>query len=1028
MEQATYHYNQRHNKSILNLNNFLANYSKQKGDESTRFIDRAKGNMYYIPDDKLNEFFSLYEICRKGGIKLHFQEKQDLTINELEEKEGGIMLDFDCYYPKTDEGTSNMPNTFTSRIIHESYKEIYRLFIRILRKLIDLPQKWTFTSLVIKKSEVKFDENKQMYKDGIHILIPDIKLPRIYRKYIISEMINSGSVILGMGLISTVLDVNSSHVPVHLLGSCKLESEVYKIDYVIKYEINETEIESHIMISDTITAKQFSLNFSDLTNINFSSLIKENVREMLKPRQIYETKREENFCSVNKDISLLTTNDHLMKDVKLYLDVINDKLNYNDRLSIIFAIYNMNPTYKELARWFIMKNRGDKYNEADFNAKWIEASKYNEKSSSKQSCNIQTIKFIVKHNNPVEYKKVLQKTLDTQIVDSIFKFSGNLPDTPIANILDKAMGEKYIFASKNSLLGCTGEWYMFVGPNDLEYIRDGKIYKWVKAAGASSKLKKFINTKLDNYFNNARRYISQIKMRKTDTDEIKVLDNIIRKLNNRLKKLEDYSGYTTIIKTFGTITSERSYFLTELDKDDMVIGVNNGVLVIEKVKNPEFDLKAIKNFDIDMTEFEKIWDKPEQWFNRKTNVYNYKFNLIETYHTYPISKSTSVDYEPCDFNNKNVQFWIKFFRDIFIEFDAFIYIMVFFGSLITGETKEPLLFTLDGRGKNAKTTLIEAIAHVLGDYSQKSRSSILYETKNESSASATSQLIALKDARFVYFSETSQGQVLNASRIKELTGGDTISGRQLHCAEENFEIKAGFCYVTNNRLLINSFDDGTLRRLVCYTILVKFCSEHEMKQDPNNPYNKPVNPKFNSKYKNDKKKLKSLFSLLTHFYLMYKTVFDGSIYNVKSETIIKNTNQYKESMDHLSRFIDTKIVKSSHGEIYKTADIADKYILWYKTNINEIGLKESKLDTIASVENSVLQKIFKKNLNGENVLSGFRILIENEVKEVDESFIFEMKRAKAPRQVKTTKLSVPVEHSKDEELGTIEISANDEPK
>jgi putative DNA primase/helicase len=84
---------------------------------------------------------------------------------------------------------------------------------------------------------------------------------------------------------------------------------------------------------------------------------------------------------------------------------------------------------------------------------------------------------------------------------------------------------------------------------------------------------------------------------------------------------------------------------------------------------------------------------------------------------------------------------------------------------------------LIGIGDNGKTVFVELLNWLLGSYASKIETELLM-THQRNPQGPSADIVALKGLRFVYANETSEGQRLADARIKELTGGDTLTGRK----------------------------------------------------------------------------------------------------------------------------------------------------------------------------------------------------------------------------------------------------------
>jgi len=100
------------------------------------------------------------------------------------------------------------------------------------------------------------------------------------------------------------------------------------------------------------------------------------------------------------------------------------------------------------------------------------------------------------------------------------------------------------------------------------------------------------------------------------------------------------------------------------------------------------------------------------------------------------------------------------------------------GYSLTGCTDERVLFLLHGRGANGKTTFLETVALLLGDYAMRTTIETLLARGDRDGI--PNDVARLRGARFVYASEAEEGRRLAEAKLKDITGGDTIAARFLH--------------------------------------------------------------------------------------------------------------------------------------------------------------------------------------------------------------------------------------------------------
>lgn len=174
------------------------------------------------------------------------------------------------------------------------------------------------------------------------------------------------------------------------------------------------------------------------------------------------------------------------------------------------------------------------------------------------------------------------------------------------------------------------------------------------------------------------------------------------------------------------------------------------------------------------------------------------------------TKSTHVDFT----DNVGAPQWEQFLNEIFAgDSELISFVQRLFGYALTGTMNEQVFVVLHGKGRNGKSTLTEIIEYVLNDYvTNMNPESIM--VKNFGGGGANSDIARLKGARIINTQETDDGARLDESLIKRLTGGDTITARQLYGKEFEFKMTGTIFMSTNNKPIIRGTDDGIWRRLL----------------------------------------------------------------------------------------------------------------------------------------------------------------------------------------------------------------------
>lgn len=160
------------------------------------------------------------------------------------------------------------------------------------------------------------------------------------------------------------------------------------------------------------------------------------------------------------------------------------------------------------------------------------------------------------------------------------------------------------------------------------------------------------------------------------------------------------------------------------------------------------------------------------------------------------------------------------------------YLQRFFGYVLTRRTSEQMFCIFFGGGRNGKSTLVDLIARLLGDYATTVPVASLMAENARKAQDATPDLNRIPGARFVRTSESKEGLALNEGLVKELTGGEPIMLRRLN--QEANEIYPEFKLVIscNAKPRILGNDDGIWRRIALVPFDVQIPKEEVDKALP----------------------------------------------------------------------------------------------------------------------------------------------------------------------------------------------------
>lgn len=136
---------------------------------------------------------------------------------------------------------------------------------------------------------------------------------------------------------------------------------------------------------------------------------------------------------------------------------------------------------------------------------------------------------------------------------------------------------------------------------------------------------------------------------------------------------------------------------------------------------------------------------------------------------------------------QSCELWKKTLDEIFLYDQEYIeYIQRIFGYALLGKDKEHSVFIINGEGRNGKTTLLNVMAKIMGDYYK----TIPDDAFTEKGKDKNLVLAELYATRFAHIAEAEKGAKLVLSLLKRISGGSPVSGRRHH--EQYFTYQSGY--------------------------------------------------------------------------------------------------------------------------------------------------------------------------------------------------------------------------------------------
>ncbi len=282
------------------------------------------------------------------------------------------------------------------------------------------------------------------------------------------------------------------------------------------------------------------------------------------------------------------------------------------------------------------------------------------------------------------------------------------------------------------------------------------------------------------------------------------------------------------------------------------------------------------------------------------------------------SKICRVDYDTG--SGKEPKKWLKFLDDVTggdVELQK--YLQKCIGYSLSGSTREQCFFVLYGMGNNGKSTFLETLADMLGDYAANAQPDTLMLKQNNTGVN--SDIARLKSARFVTSEEPSEGVRLNEGLVKQLTGGGKVTCRFLFQDEFEFEPEFKIWMATNHKPVIRGTDTGIWRRVKMIPFEVNIPKEKVDKM---------------LKYKL-RDEMPQILNWAVRGAIMYER--EG----LEEPACVKNAiREYKSEMDLVQTFIDACVIIDNNADSQILASELFKIYQCWASSMNEYEMKNRK--------------------------------------------------------------------------------------
>lgn len=910
------------NNSTVNLikrfNVFLEDHKVEgKNVDHTHTAFGPPWGKFMVPDDEYDDYMNLYS-------KISY--KTPLYITERPREVGPLILDVDFKFDG-DHADRQYTQKDVTYVI-DKYNSIVRRYYSATKK--DL------RSFVSEKDKPSYDAKKNQYKDGWHVIWPNIPVSTGMRYLIRDEVLKEIEEEGGfdhLEYINTMDDIIDKCIIESngwmMYGSQKYKGSLYNLTHIYKYDTSKTVDVSKFSnkeLPSILSNRKFTVNdeLKIKPSVNVLALNRKLERTLLKNsaksrQQNMQKQIKLSNKSSNKPKNSLFSNSSSDEDGEGDYDenVVTDDDDDDDKVEP----YNK---YDNLENY-----DDDDANHDDFIKRNIMANIRNKqvKKLSPKEEEISLSKKLVSimsKERANDFHKWIRvgwalKTIDARMLESFKTFSKKCPqkydEAYCEDVWDKAREAGYTIKALH-------RWAKDDNPGKYTEIIRGSINNLVAEAetGTENDIAKLIYQLYKHCF-----VCSSIKF------------NIWYEFQEH-SWVEVESGYTLKNKISDELTKEfasmNSYYYALAstangqDRDTLLKRGDNVMKIILKLKKSGFKksvLEECTNLFYDK-KFEEKLDSNPFLIGYDNGVYDLKNECFregvpEDYVTFTVGYAWK-DFKETDPMITEIK---DFFKSVMVDKDMREYILTLLASYLDGLTKQQKFILWTGSGSNGKSKMVYFFNLAFGDYCDTLPITVL--TKKQGNASSASPEVAkLRGKRFVCFQEPESDDKIYVGRMKELTGGDKIHARPLFREPIVFKPQFKLLLTCNKLPFIPSTDGGTWRRLRVSPW------ESEFVDLINGLYNgkAPKANQFVKDYDLDDKlerwKQAFMWLLVTKYYKKYNK--EGL---VEPKKVTEFTNKYQKDSDIYFEFLSEVLISTESKKDYESMSVIYNFFKdWYR--------------------------------------------------------------------------------------------------
>lgn len=250
--------------------------------------------------------------------------------------------------------------------------------------------------------------------------------------------------------------------------------------------------------------------------------------------------------------------------------------------------------------------------------------------------------------------------------------------------------------------------------------------------------------------------------------------------------------------------------------------------------------------------------------------------------------------------------WRSFLTEILPNRDVMLFVQRCVGMSLVGETLDHAFLFCYGTGANGKSTFLNTIYDLMGDYAYQAPDGMLLERSKDGTKY---ELADLFGKRFVSTIEAGAGRRLDEPLIKALTGADRLTAQRKYKDPFSFHPTYTLWLAANHKPRIKGQDEGIWRRIYLIPFETKVSPEQQDKHLP--------------------QKLRGEMPGILNWALDGLTAWQ-EMGLAPPEAVRIATKDYQNDEDTLAGFIDQCCTLHPHASV-ESSILYEKYVGWIES-------------------------------------------------------------------------------------------------